>query len=50
MNSIDIFSIALGLEKPWKITKVDFIETTDEQNELHLTISHEKGYKFSDSE
>lgn len=47
MNSIQIFSIALGLSSPWKITELDFKET-DGKKELHLKLGYNKGTKFKD--
>ena len=48
MESIDIFTLALGLKSPWRVSKAEFV--TSEQThkkELHLTISYERGYQWS---
>ncbi|MCH2448977.1 MAG: hypothetical protein MK198_02405 [Gracilimonas sp.] len=47
MNSKELFSMALGLEYPWKLNNVDFIEE-DGQKVLSIDIGFEKGAKFSD--
>ena len=48
MESIDIFTLALSLKSPWRVSKAEFV--TSEQThkkELHLTISYERGYQWS---
>ncbi len=47
MNSKELFSMALGLQHPWKLNNVDFIEE-DGQKVLRIDIGFEKGAKFSD--
>lgn len=42
-NSKEIFSIALGLEKPWSIKEVLF-DKSNSQLDIHLEFS--KGYHF----
>jgi transposase len=43
MNSIALFTLALGLEKPWIITKID-IDPSISQLDIH--IDFERGSKF----
>lgn len=45
MNSAEIFSIALNLENPWKITDVRF-EDRDGGKELHIDLGYDRGTKF----
>jgi hypothetical protein len=47
MNSTEIFSIALGLVSPWKISDVRFETTTTSAHELHIYLDFERGSKFS---
>ncbi len=42
-----LFSMALDLQSPWVLTEVEF-KSVNNKKELHLTISHTKGAKFSD--
>ncbi len=42
-NSVDIFSIALGLESPWSINKVTFNKET---SQLDVYIGFTKGHRF----
>jgi transposase len=44
-NSTAIFGIALGLEKPWEVSKVQFEEVSTSQ-ELHIYLTFERGFKF----
>lgn len=46
MNSAMIFSLALGLEKPWVITNVEFVEAGSNEKELHIHIDFERGFRF----
>ncbi|MBP8778066.1 MAG: ISL3 family transposase [Bacteroidaceae bacterium] len=46
MNSVDIFTMALGLQSPWHVSKVEFLVGDDKNNELHLWLSYEAGFKF----
>jgi transposase len=41
-----LFATALGLSSPWHIAKVEF-KDEESRRELHLTIEHDKGVKFS---
>ena len=50
MNSTEIFSLALGLESPWKIEKVEIKLAENSIKELHLHIGYNKGYQFKDKE
>ena len=45
-NSKEIFSMALGLSSPWSVQTVEFQEI-EGQKELHITLSFEKGFKFT---
>lgn len=38
--------MALGLNKPWEITNVEFEEVSSGVRELHIHIDFERGYKF----
>ena len=40
-GELELFTKALGLYEPWKVTKVSF-----QNNELQIDIKFEKGYKF----
>lgn len=44
-NSIEIFSLALGIESPWFIEKIT-LEETSLGKELHVYLSFERGHKF----
>ncbi|KAA6336101.1 hypothetical protein EZS27_015728 [termite gut metagenome] len=46
MNSTEIFSIALGLVPPWKISDVRFETTTTSAHELHIYLVFEEGYEL----
>ncbi|WMJ72160.1 ISL3 family transposase [Cytophagaceae bacterium ABcell3] len=46
MNSIEIFQLALQLTKPWSVTDVRFQEASNGKQELHITISFERGFVF----
>jgi len=48
MDSAILFTAALGLQSPWRISSVEFRANRDSSidQELHLTISHEAGAKF----
>lgn len=50
MNSTEIFSLALGLDSPWKIERVEMKVTENSIKELHLHIGYSKGYEFKDKE
>ncbi len=50
MNSTEIFSLALGLESPWKIEKVEIKLVENSIKELHLHIGYTKDYQFKDKE
>ena len=47
MNSEILIGMALGLESPWEIAKLDF-KSTKSSKELHIHISFKKGAKFKD--
>ena len=48
MDTSYLFTEALNLEKPWKVSKVEFISGTEdsEAKELHIWLSYAKGNKF----
>ncbi|TXL01062.1 ISL3 family transposase [Methylococcaceae bacterium HT1] len=49
MNSESLFSMALGLQSPWKVEEIIFSnDNILEQNELHLQIGFESGARFAD--
>ena len=47
MEITEMFSMALGLSKPWFIEKVEFVELeSSRKKELHLFLDYEKGHSF----
>ena len=48
MNSEQLFTLALGLNSPWEVQKVEFVEEPDQSKELHIEVSFKKGAKFAD--
>lgn len=48
MNSETLFSMALGLQSPWKVEEITFSNDTPEENELHLYLGFESGSRFPD--
>jgi transposase len=51
MNSSEIFSIALGLQSPWYVERVEFTDSAVSlSNELHLHLNFERGHKFEDGQ
>jgi transposase len=50
MESKDIFSLALGLETPWYVEKVELLAATESLKELHLHLNFQKGYEFTTAE
>ena len=49
MNSDAIFSLALGITQPWKITEIKFTNNVSGK-ELNIYIDFDRGAKFDDSE
>lgn len=49
MNSTEIFTLALGLQGPWEITKVDITSDQDKLQALNIHIGFKKGSKFKDA-
>jgi transposase len=49
MNSAMIFSLALGIESPWVITNIEFLETGSTEKELHIHLDFERGFRFKTS-
>ncbi|WP_221899948.1 ISL3 family transposase [Bathymodiolus platifrons methanotrophic gill symbiont] len=48
MNNESLFSMALGLQSPWKVEEIIFSnDNILEQNELHLQIGFESGARFA---
>jgi len=50
MNSEQLFSIALGLQHPWKVSALKFRENIEGGIELHIDIGFEKGGYFGDTD
>ena len=48
MNSEALFTLALGLNSPWEVHKVELVAQPGEQKELHIEIGFQKGSKFAD--
>jgi hypothetical protein len=47
MNSNQIFEMALGLEKPWYVSKIDMVKPTGGlQGQIDIYLDFEKGFKF----
>ena len=48
MDNKDLFTAALQLEYPWKVSKVEFLPDEDDPKDmaLHITIDFERGAKF----
>ena len=48
MENTDLFTAALQLEYPWKVSKVEFLPEVNDPRTmtLHITISFERGAKF----
>lgn len=48
MENTDLFTAALQLEYPWKVSKVEFLPDEDDPKTmtLHITIGFERGAKF----
>ncbi|MDD4645090.1 MAG: ISL3 family transposase [Bacteroidales bacterium] len=48
MKQEDLFTIALGLQDPWFVEKVEFVVQADTLiNELHIQVNHRPGQKFT---
>ena len=47
METMNLFTAALGLEKPWRVSRVEFMQAEEEELELHIEITFEKGSPFS---
>ena len=46
METVELFTAALNLRNPWKVTKVEFMEVEDKKMELHIHIDFEHGGMF----
>ena len=49
MNSTEIFSIALGLGRPWFVSNVEFVDVNTNEKELHIYLDFERGFRFSNN-
>ena len=47
MNSTDIFSLSLGLNRPWKISNIELVERSSKEKELNIRIDFERGLRFA---
>lgn len=47
MKSTEIFTMALGLNDPWFVSKAEFVDAGKNKKELHLWLDFTPGYKFS---
>ena len=46
-NSVEIFTLALGLMEPWFVEEVDFVEIADSSTKvLNIHINFQKGHEF----
>lgn len=50
MDSETLFSMALGLQAPWKVEAIEFKTREHGGEELHLTIDFARGSRFADSQ
>ncbi|NQT58449.1 MAG: ISL3 family transposase [Bacteroidetes bacterium] len=51
MDNIALFSTALGLQDPWQVAEIEFIENSEtNRQELHIRIVFTKGAKFTCTE
>jgi transposase len=48
MNSTEIFTLALGLKDPWKITDIKISVDKDSVKELNIYLGFKRGTKFDD--
>jgi hypothetical protein len=48
MNSEQLFTLALGLNPPWEVHKVELVALPREHKELHIEIGFQKGAEFAD--
>jgi hypothetical protein len=48
MNSETLFSMALGLQSPWRVNDVTFSTDESARSELHLRIGFVSGSRFPD--
>ncbi|MDP3591989.1 ISL3 family transposase, partial [Phenylobacterium sp.] len=49
MNSVELFKMALGLQTPWYVEKVEFTNKSKNVRELNIHIEFTKGAKFKDT-
>ena len=47
MNNIELFTAALQLPQPWKVTDVQFVPDGGTKMSLHISIDFERGAKFT---
>jgi len=48
MNSAELFKMAIGLESPWEIKKIEFKEISKGRRQLNIHIDFATGAKFKD--
>ena len=46
MNSNELFGLALGLESPWQIREISFVDVSEKVRELHIYLDFSRGSKF----
>ena len=46
MQTLDIFTLALGLQSPWYVEKVEFLNSLEMERELHIWINFKRGGEF----
>jgi transposase len=49
MNSAILFTMALGLQSPWKVDDISFVKNEIRQEELHIHIGYLSGSRFPDA-
>jgi hypothetical protein len=47
-SQTDVFTLALGLTEPWRVTDVEMVssEKNPEKLEVHITVDYQEGSKF----
>ena len=47
-SQTDIFTMALGLTEPWRVTNVEMVpsEKNPDKMEVHITVDYQEGSKF----
>ncbi len=49
MNSVELFKMAIGLQSPWLITKIEFENISKGKRQLNIHIDFTTGAKFKDA-